>query len=761
MRLRREHRAGASRAGTLRTAIFLGAVVVTAGFLAFVMQPAEASVGASSQPAALGWQALTNLPPFTPGAMFLMTDGTVMVQAYVAGTGSPGWMRLTPDSSGSYVDGTWSQVASLPADYGPYAYAAAVLPDGRLAIDGGEFNNGAADLSNKGAVYDPLANSWTMISPPNGGTGAWARIGDSPAEVLADGRWMLGDADSVSTDDAILNPANLTWTTTGGTGKLVPNTEAGFTLLPNGKVLSVDVFESCVNDTAEIFDPATGAWSSAGTTPMPLTSCGQFAEIGPHLMLDNGKVFAEGATPETALYDTTTGTWSSGPNFPVVGGHQQDASDDGAALLPDGHVLLASRTGDVSVNGGVPTHFFLFDGTSLTQAPEYPTSDQGGTGYMLLLPTGQVLYNGWPDGLHVFTDPGTPNPAWTPTITVLPSRLAPGVTYQLSGLQLNGLSDGAAFGDDYQSSTDYPLVQITNDGTGAVAYARTFGMTNRSIAPQAPSCTDFTVPSGIAIGPSELRVIANGIPSAPFPVTIGAGGSGTHLCPSYTLSTARAGSGSGTMTSFPAGIDCGATCSYAYPNGTIVTLTATPAPGSLFSGWSGGGCTGTARCISTIGGNTSVIATFTLTETLTVTKTGDGTGTVTSSPAGIDCGASCSHDYAIGSSVTLTATPAKGSSFGGWGGACTGKAPCPIAMTAARSVNPSFVKDCVVPKLKGKTLNAAKRSLKAHDCAAGTIKRAFSKRVKKGRVISQKPKPRKRLKHGAKVKLTVSKGRKP
>src|ERR1051325_5590725 len=263
--------------------------------------------------------------------------------------------------------------------------------------------------------------------------------------------------------------------------------------------------------------------------------------------------------------------------------------------------------------------------------------------------------------------------SWTPTITVLPSRLAPGVTYQLSGLQLNGLSDGAAFGDDYQSSTDYPLVQITNDGTGAVAYARTFGMTNRSIAPQAPSCTDFT------------------------------------------LSTAKAGSGSGTMTSFPAGIDCGATCSYAYPNGTIVTLTATPAPGSLFSGWSGGGCTGTARCISTIGGNTSVIATFTLTETLTVTKTGDGTGTVTSSPAGIDCGASCSHDYAIGSSVTLTATPAKGSSFGGWGGACTGKAPCPIAMTAARSVNPSFVKDCVVPKLKGKTLNAAKRSLKAHD----------------------------------------------
>ena len=744
-----------------REALSLGALVVMAAFLLAAAQPLSAGVRTDSGPAVLGWQALTNLPPFTPGAMFLMTDGTVMVQALVGGAGSPGWWRLTPDSSGSYVDGAWSQVASLPPDYGPGAYAAAVLPDGRLAIDGGEFNNGAADLSNKGAVYDPLANTWTMIPPPNGGTGAWARIGDSPAEVLADGRWMLGDADSVSTDDAIFNPVNLTWTTTGGTGKLVPNTEAGFTLLPNGKVLSVDVFESCVNDTAEVFDPGTLAWSSAGTTPVPLTVCGQFAEIGPQLMLDNGKAFVEGATPATALYDATTGAWSSGPSFPLVGGQQQDGSDDGAALLPDGNVLLASRTGDVSVNGGVPTHFFLFDGTSLTQAPEYPTSDQGGLGYMLLLPTGQVLYNGWPDGLHVFTDPGAPNPAWAPTITVLPSRLATGTTYQLSGLQLNGLSDGAAFGDDYQGSTNYPLVQITNDGSGAVAYARTFGMTNRSIAPQAPSCTDFTVPSGIATGPSELRVIANGIPSAPLPVTIGAGGSGTHLCPSYTLSLAKTGSGSGTMTSFPAGIDCGATCSQAYPNGTIVTLTATPAAGSLFAGWTGGGCSGTGKCVSTLGGNTSVTATFTLTETLTVTKTGDGAGTVTSSPAGIDCGATCSHDYAIGSSVTLTATPAKGSSFGGWGGACSGKAPCPVTMTAARSVKPSFVKDCVVPKLKGKTLKAARRALKAHDCVAGRIKRAFSKTVKAGRVISQTPKPHKRLRHSAKVKLTVSKGKRP
>jgi serine/threonine-protein kinase len=82
-------------------------------------------------------------------------------------------------------------------------------------------------------------------------------------------------------------------------------------------------------------------------------------------------------------------------------------------------------------------------------------------------------------------------------------------------------------------------------------------------------------------------------------------------------------------------------------------------------------------------------------------------------------------------------------------------------MTAARSVTASFVRYCLVPRLKGKSLKAARRALKAHDCAAGKIKRAFSSSVRKGRVISQKPKPRRRLKHGAKVRLTVSKGRKP
>jgi hypothetical protein len=76
--------------------------------------------------------------------------------------------------------------------------------------------------------------------------------------------------------------------------------------------------------------------------------------------------------------------------------------------------------------------------------------------------------------------------------------------------------------------------------------------------------------------------------------------------------------------------------------------------------------------------------------TLTVSKAGTGSGTVTSSPGGIDCGGNCQWGFFGGNSVTLTATPANGSSFAGWGGACAGTGQCIVSMSAARSVTATF-----------------------------------------------------------------------
>jgi uncharacterized delta-60 repeat protein len=70
------------------------------------------------------------------------------------------------------------------------------------------------------------------------------------------------------------------------------------------------------------------------------------------------------------------------------------------------------------------------------------------------------------------------------------------------------------------------------------------------------------------------------------------------------------------------------------------------------------------------------------------------------------------------------------------------------------------VDQCSVPKVKGKTLTAAKRAIRKAHCSVGKVTKAFSGKVKKGRVISQKPKPGKKLAVGSKVKLTVSKGKK-
>ncbi|HEX4960767.1 MAG TPA: DNRLRE domain-containing protein [Thermoanaerobaculia bacterium] len=166
----------------------------------------------------------------------------------------------------------------------------------------------------------------------------------------------------------------------------------------------------------------------------------------------------------------------------------------------------------------------------------------------------------------------------------------------------------------------------------------------------------------------------------------------TYTLPMKTLSVSKSGTGSGTVTSSPAGINCGSDCSESYSAGTIVTLTPSPAAGSSFSGWSGDpDC---ADGVVTMDTGKSCTAGFNLippqTYNLNVILGGTGSGTVTSNPAGINCGGDCSEPYVSGTSVTLTAGPAAGSTFVGWSGACSGAGSCVISMNADRSVTATF-----------------------------------------------------------------------
>jgi len=169
----------------------------------------------------------------------------------------------------------------------------------------------------------------------------------------------------------------------------------------------------------------------------------------------------------------------------------------------------------------------------------------------------------------------------------------------------------------------------------------------------------------------------------------------TSAAPTFTLTVNKNGTGSGTVASSPSGINCGATCSASFTQGTTVTLTATPASGSVFAGWSGGGCSGTGNCTVTINVAQNVTATFNTapatTFNLTVNKTGSGSGTVTSNPTGINCGATCSAAFGAGTAVTLSAAAASGSTFAGWsGGGCSGASTCTVTMSAAQTVTATF-----------------------------------------------------------------------
>jgi Divergent InlB B-repeat domain len=166
---------------------------------------------------------------------------------------------------------------------------------------------------------------------------------------------------------------------------------------------------------------------------------------------------------------------------------------------------------------------------------------------------------------------------------------------------------------------------------------------------------------------------------------------GTGVPVGPTLTVTKSGAGTGTVTSSPTGIDCGAACAASYATGTQVTLTATPATGSTFTGWSGGGCTGTGTCVVTMTADTTVTAGFVVQSfALTVNTSGTGTGTVTSAPTGINCGSTCSTSFSSNTEVTLTATATTDSIFTGWSGACTGTGACVVTMNAAKAVTANF-----------------------------------------------------------------------
>jgi hypothetical protein len=477
------------------------------------------------------WTPLTHQPSFNASTALLLTDGTVMVQAIETGS----WWRLTPNNTGSYINGTWSQLASMPSGYAPLYYASAVLPDGRVVVEGGEYNQGTQAETNMGAIFNPGSNAWTSITAPSG----WSHIGDAQSVVLGNGTFMLGNCgltNSICTPNqfqqAQLNASTLTWSLTGS-GKADQNSEEGWTLLPpnpntpnypnNGKVLTVDVWNGI---ESELYDPNTGSWSLAGNTvvQLPNTACD---EVGPAVLRPDGTVLAFGGNSNTAIYNSSPYSpgWMAGPSLPP--GYA--VADGPAVLLPDGNVLVDASPQPYSTPTGcvwpAGSKFFEINGSQspiAVPAPPRAGGEPSFVGRMLMLPDGNVLFTDGSNDVEVYKPSGTYNFVWQPTINSYPTNITIGASwYPISGTQFNGLSQGAMYGDDAQSATNYPLVRITNYTTGHVFYMFTHNHSSMGVATAGVNVsTLFDPPLNMERGWSYLVVVANGIPSTPVNLNV-------------------------------------------------------------------------------------------------------------------------------------------------------------------------------------------------------------------------------------------------
>lgn len=449
------------------------------------------------------WTTLVNAPPAAVATTLLLTDGSVLAQ----GVSTNHWYRLRPDGNGSYVNGTWSTLAS--SVHAPLYYASGVLRDGRVIVAGGEYDAGALVWLLNVELYDPLANTWTTLPTPAG----WTRIGDAPGCVLPDGRFLLGQVGTRRT--AIYDPASNAWT--AAADKINAVGEESWSLLPDGSIHAVD----CSNPpNAEKYIIAANAWVAAGTTPQVLVD--SISEIGSSVLLPDGRVFVIGATGFTALYTpppiaNQPGTWTQGPSIPQVNPGQPLGTVDGpACLLPNGNVLFTAGPITVPASFQQPTFFFEYD-PAANAISAVPASVNANTdpywGRMLMLPNGEVLYTAGRATVEVYTPSGSPQGVWRPTITAAPSAVRRGRRYRLSGRQINGLSQCAYYGNDATQATNYPIVRL--EGGGNVHYCRTSGFSTMGLQTGTivHGC-DFTVPASVPDGNYCLRVIANGIASS-------------------------------------------------------------------------------------------------------------------------------------------------------------------------------------------------------------------------------------------------------
>jgi Abnormal spindle-like microcephaly-assoc'd, ASPM-SPD-2-Hydin len=600
--------------------------------------------------AAQSWTPLVNQPGVNLGVMLQLRDGRILVHEEQGGD-STAWHILTPDASGSYVNGTWSSGGHMPSGYAPWFFGSQVLLDGKsVVIEGGEYNGGSQDWTNKGAIGTISGSSltWQSNNPPSG----WANLGDAESVILADGTYM--QANCCTAQNALFNGPN-SWTATGSV-KQPNNDESGFTLLTNGLVLTVDAKSDSACATSrgsELYNQASGVWSCGPTLPVQLYNAND-EELGSAVLMYNNKVLQIGGNViGTAIYDVAANTWAAGPN-PLSG---MDQADGPAALEPNGKVLAMLSPGLFQTGCSFQEYDPTSNIFSSALNPANCPGDSSFVGHLMILPTGQIMFTDFSGRVEIYTPAAGVVSGVAPTISSVSSTInSPSNNNPLSGTQLNGLSENNAYGDDYQGATNYPLVRLVQTAApNNVDYATTHDETTHSIAPGTSASTQFDVPAGLAAGTYTLYLIANGIESSPVTVSVVAGPDFSLSANPTSLSIAQGASGTSQITvvplnGFSGSVNLNAT---GLPTGVTAQFSPNPATSTSTLTLTASGTAAQGTSTITITG-TSGALTHTTTLKLTVTA---ATGpAVTLTPASLVFGHTVVGATSAAKGVTLANT---------------------------------------------------------------------------------------------------------
>ncbi len=485
------------------------------------------------------WSSVNQYAPDQVYLMLLMSDGRILCENNPEGFEGANigntWFFLTPDNHGSYANGSWSYAQG--AINTRQFFASQVLPNGNVFVAGGEYGSGGSNAE----IFNPQFNFWDGAPATPGPTGFL----DAISEILPNGNVLVAPVNpSTYGGTLIWNTATYTWSNGPTLYTGVDQGEASWVKLKDDSILTVDPYgQAGSNGTnSQRYIPSLNQWVPDANLPVllwaNLSSAGLVGETGPGFLLPNGKAFFLGGSGHTAIYTpsplggTNYGSWTQGPDIP--GGLV--TADAPGCMMVNGKILFDAAgaptpAGQGNANFPNGLTFFEYDYTdgptgSFTQVSSPPESGDFATyeTVMLAMPDGSVLYSqieqdtAFADDettLYIYTPDGTPLAAGKPVIKSITPN-ADG-SFHLVGTGLNGISQGAAYGDDAQMNSNYPLIRVV-DGNGNVYYARTYNWSSTGVQTgNKLVSTEFTMPANEPGGGTySLILVANGFASDPM-----------------------------------------------------------------------------------------------------------------------------------------------------------------------------------------------------------------------------------------------------